>query len=152
MFTFHAFQRFLVRKVLDLQAGQSSPRLRSIYGLDWIDNAKTTWVAFQMDSKKTSCPKDLACHFHHQSVSPTWVRAWISPSSTPLKIGFHFWPKIRKLLNLIFALGYSETDFPAESPHVSSSKPVCCRQHRSIWSFRQGLLLNTKSSNRGQHV
>lgn len=58
-------------------------------------------------------------------------------------------PKLRKWLNLMFALGYSETDLPVEGPHVPSSEPVCRWQHRSVWSLRQGLLLHTKSSDRG---
>lgn len=96
----HVFLRFLARKVLDLQAGQSSPRLRFIYGSDWIDNAKTTWVAFQMDLKKTSCPKDPACHFHHQSASSTWVRPcslpWLTSSKIYILCIFSFLTKKKK--------------------------------------------------------
>lgn len=106
----HVFLRFLARKVLDLQAGQSSPRLRFIYGLDWIDNAKTTWVAFQMDLKKTSCPKDPACHFHHQSASSTWVRPcslpWLTSSKIYILCIFSFLTKKkRKILNSLFCTG-----------------------------------------------
>lgn len=95
-------------------------------------------------------------------ISLTYMSKTINQFNIPLVNLFtvsnkDFPSKIRCLIYIVINFWmsvplHSETNLPAEGPHVPSSQPVCCWQHRPVWSLCKSLLLNTKSSHWGEHT